>query len=457
MGGFILSWFIIALITIISPSESHATKRQLVHKEIRRLHNKVISCENAQINESKITELKELKEVLESKQFTQQASSNLDTEADEFQEKLKRATCAIQTELGDEPPGKSVEDLLLYIESHKRDCKLGDKTLTFNFKKENGSLPVQVSVIHPSKPSSAKDPCHVFVSFGRELGRGGFHKVFHAFSSKSWKGLARAVLLYPTSKTAVEDQVREMKSLELLETLMPHPGIVKVYKASEQGIFMEQYDKDLFVAVNGDKRKGIAPVEYTYAQKLKILSQLSLALAKIHENFISHNDIKLENVLVKAPDTAVYSDFELATNISQRFQSKGKPAASGNQDTAAPEVGQGWLGDSDKEKMENAMKADVFSHGLVAYQLFFDRNFMDLWRYNRECMGGDFTHFQQCKAKLIEEFIKKETNDLAGSQGPLRKLLLDAIQPQYKKRITSKEFLRRLNDILDPRTRAKTL
>lgn len=435
---------IVLVALVLYSSSATAGKKKILHKQVRDLHNAALSCEAAGIDQGQVELLKNQLEVIQAKipGFGQ------DRESPQYQKMFERAKCSIQGDIGEEFPDRSLIQLIAKVEKLKSACNGSERTVDVPFRTGTKIREAKIEILKAWDHSRQKNGCEAIISFGKELGRGGFHQVIHAFRYPTWKGLAKAILLHPKDKRARIYMQREAEGLAVVQKLLPLPGLVKVYAIHPTGIYMQEYDKDLFVALRGDARKGIAPVSYSYAQKLSMLQQLAVALEKIHQNDLTHNDIKLENILVGHSNVAVYSDFELATNIRDLLREKNKNSASGNQDAAAPEVGLGWLGDTDKERLENAKKADVFSQGLVAYQLFIDKEVMDLWRHDRECMKGSFDYFQKCKAGKILALMQQEKENPLHQQNPLRRLIFEALDPDYKKRVSSKDFSERLSRII---------
>ena len=141
-----------------------------------------------------------------------------------------------------------------------------------------------------------------------------------------------------------------------------HPGIVKVV---EHGLGLDQEMPYIIMEyVAGAPLSAlIAGQKLSMDEKLDILSQIALTLAVVHNAGILHRDIKPSNILISLDNQVKISDFGIArlggTNLTMPLEVLGSPAY------MAPESFNG------SHKID--LRADIFSFGVLAYELFTGR------------------------------------------------------------------------------------
>jgi len=110
------------------------------------------------------------------------------------------------------------------------------------------------------------------------------------------------------------DEVNELKEIDALRKLSPHPNIIKLqdvlYDRSTRtlGIVFELMDKNLYELISGRRSETDRPFDSSYTTNLAY--QLFTAIEHIHSLRIFHRDIKPENILVnEATKTLKLADF----------------------------------------------------------------------------------------------------------------------------------------------------
>jgi serine/threonine protein kinase len=157
-------------------------------------------------------------------------------------------------------------------------------------------------------------------------------------------------------KTVLERFKREAKILASLD----HPNIIKVLDfGTYNNFFYISFEyfagKNLREVINGNN--------HTDDDKISLMIQLMKALNTAHQNGIIHRDIKPENILVNSTNELKIADFGLAlvmndNNITQSSTVVGTPSY------MSPEQIRG----------EKTHQTDLFSAGLVCFELFTGRN-----------------------------------------------------------------------------------
>ncbi|RLN78630.1 hypothetical protein BBJ28_00023887 [Nothophytophthora sp. Chile5] len=192
-----------------------------------------------------------------------------------------------------------------------------------------------------------------FFDFSATIGTGHFGCVKHAISKKSGKEWAVKVvkLNNEVDKDALRNEINILKRLH-------HPQIVRVigsYEDQEHMYMLMQLckGKELYEHVYQDGRK------FSEDDVRKIIRALLRAVAFLHSNFITHRDLKLENLLLEnadSPSSLKLCDFGLSTRF-KRGEKLVKPL--GTIDYVAPEVLDG----------DYTEKCDLWSVGVICFEL----------------------------------------------------------------------------------------
>jgi serine/threonine protein kinase len=174
-----------------------------------------------------------------------------------------------------------------------------------------------------------------------------------------------------TSIAAVTKEVRELHR-------MRHPNIVQVEAVFEklaQGeakmyLQMPRYHSDLRDWLQRHEAK--MPAE----QRRKILLGLLRAVARVHEFKFTHNDIKLENILLTEQHEAVLCDFELLKEESMAGATSGVTTLVGGTPAYMPPERWGHGGVTGKPHWT----ADMFAVGVVMLLCFVPSRIVDVTR-----------------------------------------------------------------------------
>lgn len=197
------------------------------------------------------------------------------------------------------------------------------------------------------------DDIDEYFEFHSTIGTGHFGCVKHATSRKSGKEWAVKIvkLNNEVDKDALRNEINILKRLH-------HPQIVRViasYEDKEHMYMVMQLckGKELYEHLYKEGRK------FSEEDVRKIVRGLLRAVAFLHSNFITHRDLKLENLLLENaenPSSLKLCDFGLST----RFKRGEKLQKSlGTIDYVAPEVLDG----------DYTEKCDLWSVGVICFEL----------------------------------------------------------------------------------------
>ncbi|OWY98090.1 CAMK/CDPK protein kinase [Phytophthora megakarya] len=197
------------------------------------------------------------------------------------------------------------------------------------------------------------DDINEYFDFSRTIGTGHFGCVKHAVSKKSGKEWAVKVvaLSNEVDRDALRNEISILKRLH-------HPQIVRVigsYEDKEHMYMIMQLckGKELYEHLYQEHR------QFSENDVRKIIRALLRALAFLHSNFITHRDLKLENLLLENaenPGSVRLCDFGLSTRF-KRGEKLEKPL--GTIDYVAPEVLDGDYNE----------KCDLWSVGVICFEL----------------------------------------------------------------------------------------
>lgn len=197
------------------------------------------------------------------------------------------------------------------------------------------------------------DDINEYLEFHETIGTGHFGAVKHATSKKSGKEWAVKVvrLNNEVDKDALRNEINILKRLH-------HPQIVRViasYEDKEHMYMVMQLckGKELYEHLYKERRA------FSEDDVRKIIRGLLRATAFLHSNYVTHRDLKLENLLLENaenPGSLKLCDFGLST----RFKRGEKLQKSlGTIDYVAPEVLDG----------EYNEKCDLWSVGVICFEL----------------------------------------------------------------------------------------
>lgn len=201
----------------------------------------------------------------------------------------------------------------------------------------------------------------VFIHLRGFLGSGFCKKTFSALRIQSRKRITPIVVqrlinsksLDPCGSFTPERRFKCTQQEAAFQQTLQHPNIVRIIHSEIRNqqilIYAERCDSNLKETMQF----------FDFQSKLSLVLDYSRALAYLHSLGVSHNDIKLENLLVKNR-CGKLSDFGLSKNISNELEL-------GFAKTLAPEQ---RVSIKQKEPTFGTSMSDVYQFGLVCWHLF---------------------------------------------------------------------------------------
>jgi|GEM_PF-3424492 len=248
----------------------------------------------------------------------------------------------------------------------------------------------------------------------RLLGSGGMGSVFLANDIKLQRMVAIKVLL---PRFSGNTQFTEL-FLKEAETVakFAHPNIVQIYAIHVvQNIYfiMMEY-------VEGTTLRDVIRREgrITEERTLRIMDQVSLALAETHKRGIIHRDIKPQNILLTTEGIPKVADFGLAVHMHETRD--GQTSTAGTPTYMSPEQAKGEL---------PTPSSDIYSLGVVMY-------FM---------LSGRIPYQANSVEKVMKEISEGRRIDIAeaapGLSPSLVKVVRKAMEPRPSRRfLTMQDF-----------------
>lgn len=187
------------------------------------------------------------------------------------------------------------------------------------------------------------------------IGGGGMSNVYLAHDMILDRDIAIKILRYDFSN---EEELRRRFQREALSTTsLAHPNIVNIFDVGEEGSL--HYLVMEYIPGKTLKEYIIehSPVEPERA--VKIMRQITSALAHAHQNQIVHRDIKPQNILMDTEGNAKITDFGIAMALSATSYTQTNSVL-GTVHYLSPEQARGGAANK---------KSDIYSLGIVMYEL----------------------------------------------------------------------------------------
>lgn len=189
----------------------------------------------------------------------------------------------------------------------------------------------------------------------RQLGRGGFGVVYLAHDTQLGRPVALKVPRRDRFRSA--EQVASFIQEAQMAAKLDHPGLVAVYDVQEEAgvpYIVQQY-------IDGNSLASWASQKQpSYEQIAIVLLGITEALGYLHQNGLTHCDLKLANVLMDLRDLPHVADFGLAVHDSVRGSRKG--ARFGTPQMMAPEQVRG-----EGHRLDG--RTDIWAMGVMLYEL----------------------------------------------------------------------------------------
>jgi serine/threonine protein kinase len=201
----------------------------------------------------------------------------------------------------------------------------------------------------------------------RVLGKGAMGVVYEARDPNLERRVAiKTVKVENLSEEAAAEYEARFRTEARSAARLQHPNIVSVYDSDRDGdvaFLVMEY-------IQGDDLKHHLDrgVRYSLEQSLKMIRDLLAALDYAHKAGIVHRDIKPANLLIEPGGRVKLTDFGVARIQDSGEATRTQGSMVGTLKYMAPEQVQGLKIDS---------RADLFSVGVVLYQLLTDKRPFD--------------------------------------------------------------------------------
>lgn len=207
---------------------------------------------------------------------------------------------------------------------------------------------------------------------GQELGRGASGAVFTCrrdYCRGRFAVKAIDLRRMRLGANAERQQMLLSREVEILRTLPPHPNIVRLVDAFEEGpwflmVLERVCGGDLFSVLTAR-----SPPQFLDAEAAHVTRQVAEGLAFLHRQGVIHRDLKLENVLVaserREPPLVWYdvkiTDFGLSKDVT--MGASGAHSLVGTRPYTAPEV----------ELKSYGMSSDIWCLGILVFIMLMGR------------------------------------------------------------------------------------
>ena len=235
-----------------------------------------------------------------------------------------------------------------------------------------------------------------------KIGEGSFSKVKLGIHKQTKRKVA--IKIISKNKLTNKDKIHLKREIKILNSLN-HPNIIKIYEIKEDNnnfyLIMEFCSKgDLFKYIS--KKNKLNEEEGSI-----IFYQIINGLEYLHNNLISHRDLKLENILLDNKKNIKIIDYNLSNFFLESNNCLLKTPC-GSPCYAAPEM--------IKNKTYNAKFIDIWSVGIILYVIlcgflpFEDKNNRRL--YQKIINGKVFlpNFLSDVARNIIESLLQKNYN-----------------------------------------------
>lgn len=292
------------------------------------------------------------------------------------------------------------------------------------------------------------------------IGIGGMAVVYKGVDRSEAKAQPIAIKVLPKEIAETDvaesrfDYTNRFQRESLAMSRLGHPNIVQVYKCGETSCGLHFFTMEY---VDGSNLYHLSQIsEVTQEHVYSWLIQICDALAYAHSQGIVHRDIKPGNILIDSEGYVKIADFGLVkVDGRDSMHSMDTLIAMGTPDFSAPEIV------DLQEKGDH--RSDIFSVGILAYQLFTGMLPKGLWEPPSRVVEGLDRRVDRVIDSALHSRKEKRYRDIAQMGEDLKRIApasvtgvpklnipakvvnLDAIHQHYFPELSSEDF-NQLND-----------
>ncbi|ALO33948.1 serine/threonine protein kinase [Colwellia sp. MT41] len=262
----------------------------------------------------------------------------------------------------------------------------------------------------------------------RLLGEGGMGKVYLAQDNQLQRQVAIKELTYQPKDGEVNHALQEARLLARVN----HANIIQIYNVHDEGdhisLVMEYFNSKTLT-------QFLLESYCTLVKKLDLLQQLSAGLAAAHKSDVIHCDLKPNNILVNAQGLLKITDFGIALIASNEINNEQTDSTEGMQYGSLL-----YMSPEQIQKKPLDYRSDIFSFGIVAYQLMVGSHPFTLGNN-----GGSATDIAQ---RICQQTPEHAKNLMLNAPSALTDLLMEMlIQPLEQRTLTASAIENRLKHI----------
>ncbi len=187
----------------------------------------------------------------------------------------------------------------------------------------------------------------------RKVGEGSYGAVYHVFDQKM--DIPKALKIFGRREESFHI-IPELRDEARIMARINHPNIVRIFEFNETG---EYVFLDMEYAEGGNLEEHPQAISRDDKSVIEAALQIARGLNEAHEQGIVHLDVKPSNLLLDSARNIKITDFGIAGQLALKMTSTaGTPA---------------YMAPEHLDEKETDHRADIFSFGIVLYELVHGR------------------------------------------------------------------------------------
>jgi serine/threonine-protein kinase len=234
----------------------------------------------------------------------------------------------------------------------------------------------------------------------REIGRGGFSRVFRAEPTGGGPSVAIKVAVRPELVAALRSEgaiLRRLTGPRFVEILEEHLDEDPPY------FVLELCEGDLRARLEKDKRIPPAEVE-------RLLTGILEGCAFAHEEGVVHGDLKPENVLLDAKGEPKIADLGLSRAQKRQLLTGSGVEASVPTEEARVRGTFDYLAPETRKGEEITPASDVFALGVLAYELLLGKRPLGVFQLPRAALAKEGIEVSRALDRVVERSLAHDAS-----------------------------------------------